>query len=95
MGSVDPVAAGLAVDSAASVEAAGGGRSWAPDRLWDYFTGGEDLDPVVTVDETAMTAAVDELVEAHSRPPRDGDVVFDEGRVSVVEPRPGERVDAE
>jgi vancomycin resistance protein YoaR len=62
--------------------------------LWDYFTGGEDLDPVVTVDETAMTAAVDELVEAHSRPPRDGDVVFDEGRVRVVEPRPGERVDA-
>ncbi len=95
VGSIDPVAAGLAVDAAASVEAAGGGRSWAPDRLWDYFTGGEDLDPVVTVDETAMTAAVDELVEAHSRPPRDGDVVFDEGRVSVVEPRPGERVDAE
>ncbi len=95
VGSIDPVAAGLAVDYAASVEAAGGGRSWAPDRLWDYFTGGDDLDPVVTVDDTAMTAAVDELVEAHSRPPRDGDVVFDEGRVSVVEPRLGERVDAE
>jgi vancomycin resistance protein YoaR len=95
VGSVDPVAAGLAVDYAASVEAAGGGRSWAPDRLWDYFTSGDDLDPVVTVDDMAMTAAVDELVEAHSRPPRDGDVVFDEGRVSVVEPRLGERVDAE
>ncbi|MGH3335482.1 MAG: peptidoglycan binding domain-containing protein, partial [Nocardioides sp.] len=92
---VDPVAAGLAVDHVASVEAAGGGRSWAPDRLWDYFTGGEDLDPVVTLDETSMAAAVDQLVEAHSRPPKDGDVVFDEGRVSVVEPRLGERVDAE
>jgi vancomycin resistance protein YoaR len=90
----DPAAAGLAVDHVASVEAAGGERSWAPDRLWDYFTGGEDLDPVLTVDVTAMTAAVDQLVEAHSRPPRDGDVKFDEGRISVVEPRPGEHVDA-
>ena len=94
-GSVDPTVAGLAVDYAASVEAAGGGRSWAPDRLWDYFTGGEDLDPVVTVDEAAMTAAVDELIEVHGRSPRDGDVVFDEGRVNVVEPRLGERVDAD
>ncbi len=92
---VDPAAAGLAVDHVASVEAAGGGRSWAPDRLWDYFTGGEDLDPVVTLDETSMAAAVDQLVEAHSRPSKDGDVVFDEGRVSVVEPRLGERVDAD
>jgi vancomycin resistance protein YoaR len=92
--SVDPAAAGLAVDYAASVQAAGGGRSWAPERLWNYFTGGEDLDPVVTVDETAMSDTVDQLVEAHSRPPRDGDVRFDEGRVSVVEPRPGELVDA-
>ncbi len=92
---VDPSTAGLRVDPVASVEAAGGERSWAPDRLWDYFTGGEDLDPVVTVDEAAMTSAVDRLVEAHSRAPRDGDVVFDEGRVSVVEPRLGERVDAD
>jgi vancomycin resistance protein YoaR len=95
VGSVDPVAAGLAVDYSASVEAAGGERSWAPDRLWDYFTGGEDLDPVVTVDETAMSATVDELVAAHTRPPRDGDVVFEEGRVRVVEPRLGESVDAD
>ena len=91
---VEPETAGLGVDHAASVEAAGGGRSWAPDRLWDYFTGGEDLDPVVTVDEEAMTDAVDQLVKAHSRSPRDGDVRFDGGRVTVVEPRPGEVLDA-
>ncbi len=70
-GSVDPTVAGLTVDYAASVEAAGGGRSWAPDRLWDYFTGGEDLDPVVTVDDAAMTAAVDELDRA-PRPVAEG-----------------------
>ena len=91
--SVDPATAGLAVDPSASVEAAAQGRSWAPDRLWNYFTGGEDLDPVVTVDEAAMTAALTRLVEANGRSPRDADVKFDEGRVRVVEPRLGERVD--
>jgi vancomycin resistance protein YoaR len=90
---VDPTAAGLAVDLPSSVAAAGGERSWAPDRLWNYYTGGEDLDPVVTVDETAMTAAVDQLVEANSHAPRDGDVLFDDGRVEVVEPRLGVGVD--
>jgi vancomycin resistance protein YoaR len=92
---VDPTAAGLAVDLQASVAAAGGKRSWAPERLWNYYTGGEDLDPVVTVDETAMTAAVDQLVEANSHAPRDGDVRFEDGRVEVVEPRLGEGVDPE
>jgi vancomycin resistance protein YoaR len=92
---VDPTTAGLAVDLHSSVAAAGGERSWAPDRLWSYYTGGEDLDPVVTVDETAMTAAVEQLVEANSHAPRDGDVLFEDGRVEVVEPRLGEGVDPE
>ena len=92
---VDPTDAGLAVDLRSSVAAAGGERSWAPERLWNYYTGGEDLDPVVSVDETAMTAAVDQLVEANSQAPRDGDVRFEDGRVEVVEPRLGEAVDPE
>ncbi|HEX5860489.1 MAG TPA: VanW family protein [Nocardioides sp.] len=92
---VDPEEAGLSVDAEASVAAAGGGRSWAPDRLWDYFTGGEELDPVVVVDETAMSVAVDQLVQDHGRRPRDGDVVFREGQVRVVEPRPGEVIEAD
>ena len=92
---VDPEAAGLSVDAEASVAAAGGGKSWAPDRLWAYFTGGEELDPVVAVDETAMSAAVDQLVQDHGRRPRDGDVVFRDGQVRVVEPRPGEVIAAD
>jgi vancomycin resistance protein YoaR len=92
---VDPAAAGLSVDLRASVEAAGGEESWAPDRLWDYYTGGEDLDPVVVVDDAAMAAALEQLVEDHSRRPRDGAVEFEEGQVRVVEPRPGEVLDAD
>jgi vancomycin resistance protein YoaR len=92
---VDPTTAGLTVDLQSSVAAAGGERSWAPDRLWNYYTGGEDLDPVVTVDETALTAAVEQLVAANSHAPRDGDVLFEDGRVEVVEPRLGQGVDPE
>src|SRR3954468_7801181 len=51
---VTPAEAGLSVDYAASVAAAGGGRSWEPSRLWDYYTGGDDLDAVVRVDDAAM-----------------------------------------
>ena len=48
---VAPAEVGLAVDYVASVHAAGAGRSWAPSRLWAYYTGGGQLDPVVTVSE--------------------------------------------
>ena len=60
---IDPVEAGLGVDYAASVEAAGGGQSWQPARLWDYYTGGDDLDAVLDVDDTALTAAIAALGE--------------------------------
>jgi vancomycin resistance protein YoaR len=90
---VRPDEAGLSVDHQASVEAAGGGRSWAPDRLWDYYTGGDELDAVVTVDEAAMDRTVQRVVESAGTDPRDGAVTFDDGRVRVVDPRPGEAVD--
>ena len=93
--SVTPEEAGLSVDYAASIAAAGGEKSWEPGRLWDYYTGGDDLHPVVIVDELAMAATVDELVASSGTLPRDGDVAFDEGRVRVIEPRAGEQVSAE
>ena len=92
---VAPEQAGLAVDYAASVEAAGGERSWEPARLWDYYTGGDDLDAVVTVDETAMTRTVDGLIAEAGTLPRNGDVAFVGNRVKVTDPRMGEAIDAD
>lgn len=92
---IDPAAAGLSVDVPASVEAAGGGRSWKPARLWDYFTGGEDLDPVVTVDDDAMDAALDELTATVGTEPVDGGLEFTAGGVETVDPTIGEGVDPE
>ncbi len=71
--------AGLSVDHAASVAAAGGSRSWDPRRLWDYYTGGDELDPVVAVDEAAIRRAVARVAEQTGRRARDGAVRLTRG----------------
>jgi vancomycin resistance protein YoaR len=91
--SVSPEQAGLSVDYVASVAAAGAGQSWDPQRLWDYYTGGEDLDPVVGVAELQMQRVVDRLVERLGTPARNGKVSFGERGISVVQPEPGQMVD--
>ena len=93
--SVSPADAGLAVDYDASIATAGGGRSWAPDRLWDYYTGGDDLPPVLEIDEQALTDAVDQLAADAGKPARNGQVSFRDGRVEVTQPRTGQAVDVD
>lgn len=90
-----PAEIGLSVDYAASVEAAGGGTSWDPARLWDYYTGGDELDAVVDVDEDAMASALDDLGADVGTPPRDGAVEFRGRRVVVTDARPGLALDPE
>src|SRR5690606_11427067 len=58
---VAPSEVGLSVDYRESIEATGGSDSWAPERLWTYFTGGGDVDAVVTVDEAKFSALVANL----------------------------------
>jgi vancomycin resistance protein YoaR len=86
---------GLAVDVEASVAAAGGGRSWDPARLWDYYTGGDELPAVLDVDDTAMTAALTELAEQVGTPARDGAVTFAGTDIVEREPRAGQQLDLE
>ena len=86
---------GLAVDVAASVEAAGGGRSWDPARIWDYYTGGDELPAVLDVDDDAMTTALTALAEEVGTPARDGAVTFDGGQIVEREPREGQQLDVE
>ncbi len=88
-----PAEIGLGVDYVASVRQAGAGDSWEPERLWDYYTGGSELDPVVTVSEMAMADYVMQLATASGAQGRDGGVRFDHQRVEVVKPRPGRTID--
>ncbi len=91
--SVLPAEVGLGVDYVASVQQAGAGDGWRPERLWNYYTGGSNLDPVVTVSEMAMTDFVAQLVATSGIRGRDGGVRFDHQRVDVVKPRPGRTID--
>ena len=86
-----PAEAGIGVDYAASVAGAGGEQSWDPSRLWDYYTGGNDLDAVVTVDPTAMAAALASLGD--DRPAVDGTVAFDGADIRTTAPRTGLALD--
>ena len=90
-----PAQAGLGVDYAASVAAAGGASSWEPARLWDYYTGGDELDAVVTVDDAAMTSLLEGLSAREGRPARDGAVAFARGRIRTTAPRGGVALDLE
>ena len=44
------------MDYASSVAQAGARKSWSPAWLWDYATGGDEVPPVVEVDEDALAA---------------------------------------
>ncbi|HET9999242.1 MAG TPA: VanW family protein [Nocardioides sp.] len=88
-----PADLGLGVDYVASVREAGAGRSWDPVWLWNYYTGGTELDPVVTVSDMTMTDYLTSLAERVGRPARDGRVRFQGTRVRVDQPKPGRSID--
>lgn len=90
---VTPEDLGLAVDYEASVSAAGGQRTWDPQRLWDFYTGGEDLDPVVTIDESRLADALDSLDEEFGSAPRNGAISFETGQAVITEPQVGAELD--
>lgn len=90
---VTPSDIGLSVDYAASVDAAGAGRSWSPGRQWDYFTGGDDTDAVVDVDDDELDAQLDELSHGLGTPAKDGTVTFTGEGVKTTNAVPGEEID--
>ena len=90
-----PEEIGLAVDYEASVDAAGAEESASPQRLWEFFTGGDEVDAVVDVDEDRLDAELAELSEGLGTPPTDGGVSFTSTGVRSTEPVPGEAVDTD
>ncbi len=92
---IDPREAGLSVDAAASVAQAGGGRSWNPERMWEFFAGGERYDALVVIDEPALERAVAPITEKVDRPARDGRVTFTGGRPRSTFGEAGRAVDRE
>ena len=90
---VQPAKAGLSVDYAASVSAAGGGRSPDPRHIWQVLTGGSDTDPVVAIDRQQLTAAVAALAADLDRKPKDAELAFDGAKVVQTKGRDGVKLD--
>ena len=90
---IQPAKAGLGVDVAATVAAAGGGRSWDPVRMWEYFAGGNDEQPVVTVDRPALAAAVAAVADRTDIPATEGSVTFVGDQAEAKYPDKGTVVD--
>jgi vancomycin resistance protein YoaR len=91
--SVDPAAAGLTVDYAASIEEAGGGSGFGIGRMWDLVTGGGDHRAEVDVDQSRMQATLDDLDSGIGAAPVEGTVLFRNGRAVPVPSKPGLVVD--
>ncbi|MFG3346149.1 VanW family protein [Streptomyces sp. NPDC048018] len=91
---VDPAAAGLTVDVAATAD-----RAADPSR--DPFTvigrlfssEHRDIEPVVSFDDAKARAAVAAQAKQHDRAAREGAVAFKNGRTVVTEPRDGQKLD--
>jgi hypothetical protein len=73
---VRPGQAGLGVDYVASVRAAASGHGWSPRRLWNYYTNGETLNPVVTMDRVRLKRLIRRLDITDGRTAVNGSVEF-------------------
>ena len=86
---VRPHQVGLDVDYTASVHAAGAARSWSPERLWAYYTGGARIDPVKQLDQSRLATLIDRLDRSDGSAPTDGVVTFHRDGFIVTPPQDG------
>jgi vancomycin resistance protein YoaR len=93
-GSVDPAAAGLTLDVAATVDGLTG-VDLRPQRLWQHLVGGGSEEPVTHVDDEALAAAVENLTGTLALAPVDGSIVFADGEPHAVDAVDGWALDAE
>ncbi len=90
---VAPQDAGLSVDYAASVDAAGGGRSFDPRQIFRVLTGGSSTEATVLLDETALESAVADLAEDADQAPKDAALAYDGTKVEQKKAQPGVTVE--
>ncbi|MGY0022213.1 VanW family protein [Streptomyces sp. YJ-C3] len=94
---VDPAAAGLTVDAAATARDAAGSRDKNPVAVIGglFGSGGRSLDPVVRVDGTKARAALKALAEGHDTSAEDAAIAFRDGTAVATQPRQGRTLDVD
>ena len=90
----DPVAAGLTLDAAATVDQLTG-FGLEPARLWRHLFGADEVDPVTTVDSAALTDALVEVADSLVTDPVDGTIVFVDEEAQSTAAVDGSGVDEE
>jgi vancomycin resistance protein YoaR len=89
---LDPAQAGLALDLDATVDDLTG-FTLDPVALWRHVSGDADVEPGTTVDEVALTAALEALAADVDGEVVEGAVGFADGAPVVTEPRQGRTLD--
>jgi vancomycin resistance protein YoaR len=84
-----PVDAGLTVDYAKSVDAAGGGKSLNPTRMLKTLTGGSAIDAVVVVDQAKLQAGVGQLSKTFNHEPVNAAVAYRGTKIKQKNAREG------
>ncbi|MGJ6980912.1 VanW family protein [Aestuariimicrobium soli] len=82
---IKPAEAGLVVDYAKTVEAAGAGRSWNPNHIVQVLSGGGDLELVTTTDDAKLAAAVKAAAPTFAVQAKNADLTLTAGKAQVTE----------
>lgn len=82
---VKPAEAGLGVDWHATIEQGGAGKSWNPVHIWNVLSGGGPIDPVTTIDDAALTKAVEGIAAKVDRPAKDAAVTINGVEIKRVD----------
>ncbi|NTW38626.1 MAG: vanomycin resistance protein VanB [Cellulomonadaceae bacterium] len=92
--SLDPVAAGLRLDTEATVDEVTG-FGLEPIRLWNHLFGGGEVAPVTDVDAAALEAVVGDVADSLRTDPVDGTIVYVDGAAVSTAAVDGVAVDEE
>jgi len=89
---VDPVEAGLRFDAEATVMQAAG-REWNPIRLVRDLTSERRIEPIVSIDETALAQQVASMADAVTQPPVEPTLAFNSIEPVLQPGKPGRSID--
>lgn len=88
-----PRRAGLTFDIDATVQRALDGKSWDPRHMLSVLLGGDQVSPVIAVDQTALDRELGRLAKSTLQPPVDSSVSFVAGEPEIVAGHAGAVVD--
>jgi vancomycin resistance protein YoaR len=91
---IDPARAGLRLDVEATVDEAGGDRSWNPVHMLEILFGSDDVEPVIEVDHDALEAELATVAKRIDVAATEPSVTFSgDGGREVTQPKTGLSMD--